>query len=143
MLTVSQTHFSEIKAHAKACYPEECCGALLGHFQDGKKRVVKTDPIDNTSPENRRRRFVITPDEYRRVDALAKASGLELLGFYHSHPDHPAKPSQTDLTYAWPVFSYIILSIEKNVPKTMRSFILDLDTNEFTDEDMQIEGTEE
>jgi len=136
MLTLSKTHLSKIQVHAIDCYPEECCGAMFGTIQDGgeSKVITEIEPIDNTSSENKKRRFMITPEEYQRVESKASKLGVTLLGFYHSHPDHPAQPSQTDLNYAWPFFSYIILAIKDRVAKEINSFVLDMDSGKFKEE---------
>jgi proteasome lid subunit RPN8/RPN11 len=96
-----------IRAHARQTYPHECCGALIG--RDGF--VQGTHALPNTTEEGPRRRFLIRPEDYREAERQAGSLGLDLLGFYHSHPDHPARPSQYDLDHAWPVFSYVIVSV--------------------------------
>src|SRR3954467_14502551 len=92
-----------IRRHGEETYPHECCGALVGH--DG--RVTATVPLPNTTEEGPRRRFLVRPSDYRMAEAEATRLGGELLGFYHSHPDHPARPSQYDLDHAWPTFAYV------------------------------------
>ena len=94
-----------IRAHGRDTFPHECCGALLG--KDGVVREAYALP--NTTAEGPRRRFLVRPDDYRVAETRACEAGLDLLGFYHSHPDHPARPSQYDLDHAWPSFSYVIV----------------------------------
>lgn len=130
MITLSKTHLTEIQNHGTEAYPEECCGAMLGR----DKTVHKIVRIENQSSENKHRRFSITPQDYMALEKLAKKEGLNLLGFYHTHPDHPARPSETDLKFAWPVFSYIILSIQKGVPGEFNSFVLDEEAQAFLPE---------
>jgi len=96
-----------IRRHGQETYPHECCGAIVGNAD----RAVDVVPLPNTTEEGPRRRFLIRPSEYTLAERRAQDLGLELLGFYHSHPDHPARPSQTDLDYAWPNFAYIIVSV--------------------------------
>src|ERR1043165_4118900 len=96
-----------IRAHGQQTYPHECCGALLG--RDGSVTDLVTLP--NTTEEGPRRRFLVRPGDYRQAEQRATELGVELLGFYHSHPDHPARPSQYDLDHAWPTFAYIIISV--------------------------------
>lgn len=129
MITLSKTHLSEIHEHGIEAYPEECCGAMLGNidFDAKKKVVIELIRIENHSSENKHRRFAITPEDYRKIEIIAKEKNLSLLGFYHTHPDHPAQPSETDLKFAWPVFSYLILSVMQQVPNELNSFVLDLD----------------
>ncbi|MGE4170605.1 MAG: Mov34/MPN/PAD-1 family protein [Candidatus Margulisiibacteriota bacterium] len=138
MITLSPTHLTDIQTHACETYPDECCGALLGNVSDTQKITIETCRIDNQSQENKTRRFAITPDDYRSLEALAKSKQLTLLGFYHSHPDHPAQPSSTDLSFAWPFFSYLILAVEKGRPAQLNSFELDLDTEDFKPEALEI-----
>jgi proteasome lid subunit RPN8/RPN11 len=106
-LTMSSEALAAIRAHGQAAYPLECCGALVG----GGDVVVEAWPLPNTSGENQQRRFLVSPSEYRALEQRVAAAGRTLLGFYHSHPDHPARPSEHDLAAAWPSFMYAILSI--------------------------------
>ena len=96
-----------IRRHGEETYPHECCGALVG--RDG--RVEAAVALPNTTDEGPRRRFLVRPSDYRQAEQRARELGGELLGFYHSHPDHPARPSQYDLDHAWPTFSYVIVSV--------------------------------
>jgi proteasome lid subunit RPN8/RPN11 len=96
-----------IRRHGEEAYPHECCGALVGR-NDSAAAVVA---LPNTTEEGPRRRFLVRPSDYRLAEQRAGELGAELLGFYHSHPDHPARPSQYDLDHAWPNFAYVIVSI--------------------------------
>jgi len=96
-----------IRRHGEETYPHECCGALVG---DGR-RVTATVALPNTTEEGPRRRFLVRPSDYQLAERRAAELGGELLGFYHSHPDHPARPSQFDLDHAWPTFAYIIVAV--------------------------------
>jgi proteasome lid subunit RPN8/RPN11 len=96
-----------IRRHGIETYPHECCGALVGRDD----RVTGVVPLPNTTEEGPRRRFLVRPSDYREAERRASELGGELLGFYHSHPDHPARPSQYDLDHAWPTFAYIIVSV--------------------------------
>ena len=112
-----------IRAHGVETYPNECCGALIG--RDGV--VTATYALPNTTEEGPRRRFLVRPADYRQAEKRAGELGGDLLGFYHSHPDHPAQPSQYDLDHAWPSFSYIIVSVRSGVPEDMTSWRLSED----------------
>jgi proteasome lid subunit RPN8/RPN11 len=90
-----------IRRHGQEAYPHECCGALVGGM--GQLRAIVELP--NTTEEGPRRRFLVRPSDYRLAEQRAADLGGELLGFYHSHPDHPARPSQYDLAHAWPTFA--------------------------------------
>jgi proteasome lid subunit RPN8/RPN11 len=119
-----------IRAHGAETYPHECCGALLG--RDGVVEVAY--PLPNTTDEGPRRRFLVRPSDYRSAEAHASTAGLDLLGFYHSHPDHPARPSQYDLDHAWPVFSYVIISVTDGQPGDITSWRLAADRSAFEPE---------
>jgi len=140
MITISKTHLTDIQEHGKGAFPYECCGALLGNVNaDTQHRdLVKLIRIENQSDEDKRRRFSVTAEDYKMVEEEAKKEKLTLIGFYHTHPDHPAFPSTTDLEYAWPFFSYIIHSVQSGEPSDINSFELDLDKNEFKQEKLNI-----
>jgi proteasome lid subunit RPN8/RPN11 len=112
-LTVTAAVDQAIRRHGQETYPHECCGALVGARDDagGVARVFDTVPLPNTTEEGPRRRFLVRPSDYQLAERRAAETGGELLGFYHSHPDHPARPSQYDLDHAWPTFAYIIISV--------------------------------
>jgi proteasome lid subunit RPN8/RPN11 len=118
-------------AHAARTYPDECCGAMLGR---NLGTVDEAFAIENTSTEGHRRRFLISPAEYRAAEARADALGWHLLGFYHSHPDHPAEPSTFDLDHAWPNLSYLIVSVRGGAAVNTRSWRLTADRARFHEE---------
>jgi proteasome lid subunit RPN8/RPN11 len=105
--TVTAAVDRAIRLHGQETYPHECCGALVGHDD----RVTDVVALPNTTEEGPRRRFLVRPSDYRDAERRAAELGGELLGFYHSHPDHPARPSQYDLDHAWPTFAYVIVSV--------------------------------
>jgi proteasome lid subunit RPN8/RPN11 len=121
-----------IRAHGAETYPDECCGALIG--RDGV--VTETLALPNTTEEGPRRRFMVRPQDYRAAERRAGELGGELLGFYHSHPDHPARPSQYDLDHAWPSFSYVIVSVREGVSGDMTSWRLREDRSAFDQENL-------
>ena len=131
-LTLSPGVDEAIRAHGAETYPNECCGALIG--RDGV--VASTFALPNTTEEGPRRRFLVRPQDYRQAEKRASEMGAELLGFYHSHPDHPARPSQFDLDHAWPSFSYIIVSVQAGKPTDMTSWRLQEDRSAFDQEDL-------
>src|SRR5438128_10481305 len=106
-LTLTAEVERAIRGHGEAAYPHECCGALVG--RDG--RVTDTLALPNTTDEGPRRRFRVSASDYQASERRASELNAELLGFYHSHPDHPARPSQYDLDHAWPTFAYVIVSV--------------------------------
>jgi proteasome lid subunit RPN8/RPN11 len=109
-----------IRDHARDAYPHECCGALIGTGD----AVVEVMPLPNMTGEGPRRRFLVRPSEYREAEVWASRRGAELLGFYHSHPDHPARPSQYDLDHAWPSFTYVIVAVAGGEPRGMTAWRL-------------------
>jgi proteasome lid subunit RPN8/RPN11 len=106
-LSVTEAIAAAIRSHGEEAYPHECCGALIGRGE----RVTAVVPLPNTTEEGPRRRFLVRPMDYGLAERRARQLEGELLGFYHSHPDHPARPSQYDLDHAWPTFAYVIVSV--------------------------------
>ena len=129
-LTLAAPVDTAIRAHGRATYPHECCGALLG--RDGV--VHEAHGLPNTTDEGPRRRFLVQPGDYRVAEARARETGFDLLGFYHSHPDHPAVPSQYDLDHAWPSFHYVIVSVQAGADADLRSWVLRGDRSQFDEE---------
>lgn len=136
-VTLTATVLSAIREHGRSTYPNECCGALIGR----DAHVVDAFALPNTTEEGPRRRFLVRPDDYRAAESKASASGAELLGFYHSHPDHPAVPSQYDLDHAWPFFSYVIVAVREGEPGDLRSWRLRDDRSQFDEEGIVESGT--
>ena len=126
-LTVSTDVDRAIRAHGQETYPHECCGALVGKGDS----VTNVVALPNTTEEGPRRRFLVRPTDYRDAERRASELGAELLGFYHSHPDHPARPSQYDLDHAWPTFAYIIVSIMSGQSADMTVWYLKEDRTSF------------
>ena len=129
-ITLTSAVDAAIRAHGRETFPHECCGAMLG--KDGV--VSEAYALANTTEEGPRRRFLVRPDDYRVAEKRAREAGLELLGFYHSHPDHPAKPSQYDLDHAWPSFAYVIVSVMSGEDKLLTSWRLKDDRSAFDEE---------
>ncbi len=150
-LWISGDLAEKIRAHGVETYPHECCGALLGR---DATVVAGSDPEKNTfAPEreilalfrlvNRRddsprNRFSVTAEDVRAAEKVAGEQGLEVVGWYHSHPDHPARPSQYDRDHAWPWYSYIIVSVQNGTPQDMTSWRLNDDRQEFSPEEIEI-----
>ncbi len=126
-LTITASVDALIRRHGEDTYPHECCGALVG----APGHVVATVPLPNTTEEGPRRRFLVRPADYRLAEQRAGELGGELLGFYHSHPDHPARPSQYDLDHAWPTFAYVIVSVRSGAAGDMTAWWLKDDRSIF------------
>ncbi len=131
MIEILETVQEAMSRAAEAAYPEECCGALLGRVDGEARRVLEIMPLRNARDTRRERRFRITPDDYRRAEQRAEERGLMLIGFYHSHPDHPARPSEYDQTHALPWHSYVIVGVERGVARAWTSWILSADRSRF------------
>jgi proteasome lid subunit RPN8/RPN11 len=132
---LSERVLETIRRHAATAYPHECCGALVGAAVDDVLiEIVDAMTLDNVTEEGPRRRFRISADDYRHSEARARELGAELVGFYHSHPDHPAEPSQYDLDHAWPNFSYVIVAVAAAAPGDLRSWRLRPDRSAFEEE---------
>ena len=132
-VTLSEPVLAAIRDHGAETYPNECCGALIGRHGVASESF----PLPNMTDEGPRRRFLVRPDDYRAAEARAAETGRELLGFYHSHPDHPAQPSQYDLDHAWPFFSYVIVSVRDGQPRELRSWRLREDRSQFDEENVE------
>ena len=124
-----------IRAHAVQDYPHECCGFLVGSSVDDTTTIARTVPAANTRQDSPRNRFEIDPGELVKVDRTARADGLSVVGFYHSHPDAQARPSEFDREHAWPGYCYVIVSVENGQPRAMRNWLLRDDRTQF-DEDV-------
>jgi proteasome lid subunit RPN8/RPN11 len=117
----------EIRRHAAETYPDECCGALIA----SAGRIVEAFRLPNTTAAGARRRFRISPADYRLAEQRAQENDGALAGFYHSHPDHPARPSPHDLEQAWPNFTYVIVAVAAGVPGEITSWRLRDDRSGF------------
>lgn len=134
MLHLTDAQRQAIARHGEDGYPEEVCGFLLGRAGHGRKTVTTLLPIENIRQENRARRFEIAPDDFYQADQAARGRGEEILGFYHSHPDHPARPSEYDRVHAWPWYSYIIVAVQGGKAADLTSWVLRDDGSQFDPE---------
>ncbi len=131
-----------LEAHAVRAYPEEACGFLVG--SEGEPRTVtEVRPVENVEATLRSQRYTIDPKEILHVERELSASDLILLGFYHSHPDHPAVPSARDTERAWPWYTYLILSIQSGKPGGLRAWRLDDGERVFKEEAIMKRGAGE
>ncbi len=117
-------------------YPDEVCGLLIGVIQGGEKVVRETVPVENAweQVDERRQRFQIGPEVIAREERRAREAGMELLGFYHSHPDSEPRPSETDRDFAWPTYSYIIQGVYKGIALDLKSWVLKADRSGYNEE---------
>jgi proteasome lid subunit RPN8/RPN11 len=126
MLTIPQSAYALLRQHGEETYPHECCGVLLGQFNDdGSKAVSRIARCGNTRADSPHNRYSIDPKELIRIQREGRERGEDIVGFYHSHPDHPAQWSSTDLAEAhWFGCSYMITSVEKGIALLTNSFEL-------------------
>jgi proteasome lid subunit RPN8/RPN11 len=120
--------------HALEIYPEECSGVIVGMNTGEMKVVVDVWRAENTHEDERSRRFLIDPLVYMKLEQQADERDMDVLGIYHSHPDHPAEPSEYDREHAWPNFSYIIASVGSEQVEDMRSWVLKDDRSGYDEE---------
>jgi proteasome lid subunit RPN8/RPN11 len=129
----------KIRAHGAETYPHECCGALLGkEISDDVREITALFPLVNRRDDSPRNRFQVTSEDVRDAEKAARQQGVDVLGWYHSHPDQPAKPSQFDQDHAWPWYSYIIVSVANGEPQYMTSWRLNDDRTGYASEDLEI-----
>jgi proteasome lid subunit RPN8/RPN11 len=130
----------EIRREAARAYPAEGCGALLG---PADAAVSETLPLPNTEASSPRTRFTVSPVDYLAVEDRADARGLKLLGFWHSHPDHPARPSPTDRAYAWPGLLTLVIGVERGDPGEMTAWDVPAQEESFRQLDLEIASRKE
>ena len=139
-LVISAGHLDAAGKHAAASYPDECCGVLIGRSLGDDTVVERLLSADNERDDSRHNRYLINPETVLAAQKEARARGLDVVGYYHSHPDHPAVPSEFDREHAWPGVSYLIVSVEKGNVADARSWRLADDREKFDEE--KIEETE-
>jgi proteasome lid subunit RPN8/RPN11 len=143
MIQFSQEHLQTISAHAESTYPNECCGIILGYLANEGKIVVKVIPTENAwntdgaseflgerTAESKKRQYAIAPEVILKTQKEARDCSLNIVGIFHSHPDHPAIPSECDRLYAWQGYSYIIVNVQNGKAGELRSWSLD-DNHQF------------
>lgn len=134
VLELAAGDLAAIGRHGEHTYPEECCGFLLGRESAGTTRVARIVPAANERQDSRHNRFVMSPEIVLAAHKEARAAGLAVVGYYHSHPDHPAEPSEFDREHAWPGLSYLIVSVRGGQAGITRSWRLRDDRERFEEE---------
>lgn len=150
MLKLNSHHLQIIQTHAETTYPEECCGLLLGQIQGDTKTLIEVLPTENSwgdeavdnfqaietsNKTSKRNRFSIAPRVMFEVQKETRDRHLDIIGIFHSHPDHPARPSEFDRAIAWAAYSYIIVSVQNGKATDLKSWILD-DEHKFQPEEI-------
>ena len=127
----------QIRRYGEAAYPVECCGALVGRIDGEAKEVVRLAPAVNRRTDDPHR-YLIAPDDLRRLESEVRTAGLEIVGYYHSHPDHPAAPSAFDADHAWPWYSYVIVRIDRGRGAELASWVLADDRPQLLSESLDV-----
>jgi proteasome lid subunit RPN8/RPN11 len=142
MLKIGKTEFDELRRHGEETYPHECCGLLLGRTNGDERVVASVARAGNTRTDSAHNRYNIDPKDYIRIQREGRERGEDVIGFYHSHPDHPARWSPTDLAEAhFPGYSYVITSVAQGKAAITNSFELsgsDESDKEFVDEKIEV-----
>jgi len=142
MLRLRARHTEIVHSHLCRAYPEEGCGVLLGREVAGARQIERVIGFDNVREESRHNRYLISPEQFLAAEREARREGLDVIGFFHSHPDHPSRPSGFDLEHAWPWYSYLIVSVERGAVKDARSWRLADDRSGFEPEDLELAAPE-
>jgi proteasome lid subunit RPN8/RPN11 len=142
MLYLTREQRDSIAAHGERTYPHECCGFLIGTRREGQKWVEEVRPAGNARDDSPQNRYLIEPVEMLHAERDARRVGREILGFYHSHPDVPARPSEYDREHAWPVYSFLIMSVNGGRTTEMHSWVLKEDRSQFDAETIVVEEVE-
>ena len=137
MLNISEDQFDQVTRILERAYPQEGCGVLTGSVLDGRKVVLQIRAADNQRDDTQNR-YLIDPDVIRDLEKELRLESQDILGFFHSHPDVPAVPSDYDRNHAWPWFSYLIVSVQEGQSEEARSWVLQEDRSGFDEERLVI-----
>jgi len=138
-LILEPRHAAAIGRHGEADYPAEACGLVGGTVEGDRKVAVQVVPLANQRSDSSRNRYLIDPQAFRRAEAQLARDGLEVIGVYHSHPDHPPAPSAFDQENAWPWLSYLIVAVARGRAGDLKSWVLSDDRSGFVEEPVTIE----
>ena len=136
-LSISCALLDRIREHGRTAYPLECCGLLLGRTEPEGKSVVDLKQMQNSREDTPERRYLIAPEDMLDAEKEARRLGIDIIGVYHSHPDHPARPSEFDREHAFPWYSYVIVSVQKGEPDNLTAWVLKDDRSSFDPEDLR------
>lgn len=135
---ISRSVYEEILRHAKEAYPNECCGVLVGANYGGERKIFESHRATNVNTDRAHDRYIIDPNEFNLIDKMARSCSMDVMGFYHSHPDHPDKPSVTDREWGQTGYSYVIIAVQGGNDTSMRSWMIDEDNAPFTEEKIKV-----
>jgi proteasome lid subunit RPN8/RPN11 len=137
LLRIDKSNILAIENQVKKSYPFECCGLLIG-TNTSEKKVVEVFPLHNKNTERTHDRYEIDGREFDKADRESSKKGLQIVGIYHSHPDHPSRPSAYDTDHAWAGYSYMIIAIEKGEKIDIRSWVFHEEEKQFHEEEIQV-----
>lgn len=138
MLRLTQDDLGQIKEVAQRSYPHECCGILIGSVQRGNKVVSRFVAVENQRTDSPANRYLIPPEVVQQVEGQVRRTGEEIVGFFHSHPDVSAQPSNYDRDHAWPWYSYVIVSVKKRQAAEILNWQLKEDRSGFEPETLEL-----
>ncbi len=139
MIHIRKELLEEMQGHARQEYPRECCGAMIGSHGPSRKEVLAVLPLDNRRHGTAAlKRFLVTADDHRRVERQATERGLNVLGFYHSHPDHEASPSDFDRDHALPWYAHVIVGVADGNEANVTCWTLSADRSRFVQEPITV-----
>ena len=138
MIRLKSADIEEIKQIAQKTYPHECCGVMVGSVENGVKTVTELVPAENQRTDSPANRYLITPDLLNELEKKLKGTDRAIVGFFHSHPDVPARPSTYDQDHAWPWYSYVIVSVNKGQAGEIHNWKLRDDRSAFDAEKMEL-----
>jgi len=137
LLCIGNDKLGEIEDQVKKSYPLECCGLLIG-TNTSEKKVVEVRPVQNKNTERTHDRYEIDSKDLNKIDKEAAKKGFQVIGIYHSHPDHPAIPSAFDTEHAWIGYSYMIAAIENGAKIEIRSWVFNEEKKQFEEEEINL-----
>jgi proteasome lid subunit RPN8/RPN11 len=141
-LVLTPAQKQQIEAEGVTAFPNECCGIIFGRDIDGQRMVEELEPVTNAFEEGEQyHRFSISGTQLMAAEKKCTGGsngGKMVLGFYHSHPDHPARPSEYDRAHAWPFYSYVIVAIHQKKPQDMTCWVLDETTEQFEKQEISL-----
>ena len=140
MIHIKKEHMDEIEAHGKEGYPHEVCGIILGIAGSEKNEALQLRRAANLNTDRAHDRYELDPKDLLRAEKDARDGEMEIIGFYHSHPDHPDIPSEFDRERAWPSYSYIIISVMGGKETSTKSWLLNDESQAFEEEKIIVSG---
>ncbi len=138
MLCMKPEVYDMMLRHVRESYPDECCGLLLGKSGTGNNEALEIYRALNLNKERAKDRYELNPADFLKADRHSQGNNMQIVGIYHSHPDHPARPSAVDTERAWEGYSYVIVGVEGGKNCEANSFVLNNETKQFEQEELII-----